>query len=181
MRFLDGRVLPPWVKWIAAGIAVAIIILAIYSYGQQQFGLGEKAKQAEWLQKDNEELTLANNKIHDLEEARRKDELAHVQRFADIDKQHQEELDHVKADKDEAIAALRAGTLRLRDPTGATASKGGGGVTIETTSSTGSSDEKAGCELSVETSEFLIGITSEADEVVDQLNACQAVVESDRQ
>lgn len=180
MKWLSDLVIPPWAKWFGALLAVIAIVYLINAYGQHQFALGETSKNAEWLQVQNTELVKANAKIKQLEAKARADEQAHVIRLSEIDTQYLKDLDHVKADKDHAIAAINAGTLKLRDPAATTSHECGGSNPSQVTASPSHSDEKAGCELSAEASRFLLDLTSEADEVAKQLNACQSVVESDR-
>ena len=91
---------------------------------------------------------------------------------------YQKELTNVTKIKDRVIAQLRAGSIRLRDP-GAKYSLGANTLpSIGTTP--GGCNGGAEAELSDSLAEFLTGEASRADGVVAQLQACQAVVKSDR-
>lgn len=176
---MKGLAVPPWVKLLAAVVLIGAVVGAIYAYGQQQFGLGEKAERSAWLTRENTSLTKANARITELEGQARAREREHAQDMAAASAQYQKDLKHEKAAKDHAIADLRSGALRLRIPVACTKGACGSGATAPGTSASGR-DGETRAELSVEASEFLVGLASEADEVVHQLTACQAVVIADR-
>lgn len=156
-----------------------LLIGAFYAYGQQQFGLGEKAERTAWLDRDNAALNKANDRIKELEDNYRAKEREHAQDMATASAKYQEDLKHEKAAKDRAVADLRSGALRLRIPVTCPEGAGGSTTAAPGTSTTGR-DGETRAELSVQASEFFVGLTSEADEVVLQLTACQAVVIADR-
>ena len=171
--------IPPGVKILAAILLMAAIVGAIYSYGQQQFGLGKQAERADWLARENKELTAANQKITKLEEQYRKQEQRHAQAMADASTQYQEDLKNAQANKDRIIANLRTGDIRLRIPVAATG-KAGGNIPAEALSSATGRDDQAHAELSPEAAEFLVGLVDECDGVVHQLTAAQRVIIEDR-
>lgn len=173
------KLIPPWVKLLAILLLAGLLVGAFYSYGQQQFGLGETAERSKWLERENAELVAANAKIKDLEEKYRQQERDADIAIAFISSQYEKELIRVKADKDHTIAGLRDGSVRLCIPVTGTCSPGGGKASAAAVG-TGTRDGGARAELSVPAAEFLVGLTSEADEVVKQLGACQAVIEEDR-
>lgn len=78
-------------------------------------------------------------------------------------------------EKTKRIAAVRDGTLKLRDANGTCRSTG---PTV--TTSTSGDSQATGCELSGATSEFLITEAARADEVVLQLKAAQELLAVDR-
>jgi hypothetical protein len=171
--------IPIWLKWLAALLLIAAVLGIVYAYGQQQFGLGEKAERGTWLARENGQLVTANAKLKSLEEQYRTQEHDHAAALASISSQYQKELAHVKADKDRVIASLRDGSMRLRIPVAATVSANGG-IASEVTPATTGRDGETRAELSVAAAEFLVGLASEADEVAKQLGACQAVINADR-
>lgn len=175
-----GFVAPPWLKWLGALLVVAAVVIAIYSYGRQQFGLGEGAEKARWLARENVELTTANAKITELQIAARATERDHAVRLAAVSAQYQEDLNHAQARKNRVIADLRAGAQRLRIPVASAGCAGAGGMP-ETGPGAGGRDGGATAELSQPAAEFLIGLASESDEVAHQLKACQALVRADRE
>lgn len=166
-------------KWLAVLLLAAAAVYAIYSYGQQQFGLGEKAERATWLARENAQLTKANAKIKQLEEKYRQLEQDRAEVQAAISSKYQKDLNHVKTEKDRVIAGLRDGAFRLRIPV-ATRLNAYGGSAAEVAAPACGRDGGTRTELPVEASEFLVGLASEADEVVKQLGACQAVINADR-
>lgn len=170
---------PSWVKWGAAFLLIAAMVYAIYAYGQQQLGLGQQAEQAACLKRDNADLTHANAKIKSLEEQYRKQEHDHAAALASISSQYQKDLAHVKADKDRVIAGLRDGSVRLHIPVATTVQPNGGAASA-VVSTTAGRDGETRAELSVAASEFLVSLTSEADEVTKQLGRCQEVINADR-
>jgi len=171
--------IPSWLEVLIILIVVAAIIGAIYAYGDEQFGLGQKAERAEWLSRENTELTEANALIVALEEAAREKERQHALAMAAVSAQYQEDLRDEKATRDRVVADLRSGAQRLRIELARRETAGGSG-TAEGSASAGRCDGETHAELSVAASEFLVGLASEADEVVRQLTACQAVVTADR-
>ncbi|MDR2838111.1 MAG: lysis protein [Azonexus sp.] len=179
---LSNITLPAWLKGLGAALLAVVICAGINTYGERQFALGQQAERAVWLDRENTELASANARIIKLEENARATERAHAQSMAAASAQYQESLQHEKATKDRVIADLRAGALRLRFPAANTAGERADG---DTTAALGPSaagcDGGAGGELSLAVAEFFVGLASEADEVVHQLAACQAVVIADRQ
>jgi len=173
------KVIPSWLKWLAALLLVMAAVYAIYAYGQQQFGLGEKAERAAWLARETTELRSANAKIKSLEEKYRQQERDAADAIAVISSQYQKDLNHVKTEKDRVIAGLRGGAFRLRIPVAASV-QACGGAASEAPASTGGRDGDARAELSIEASEFLVGLASEADEVTKQLGRCQDIIKADR-
>lgn len=166
-------------RWLAVLLLIAVVLAVFYSYGQQQFGLGEKAERATWLARENAQLTKANAKIKQLEEKYRQREQDAADALAVISTQYQKDLNHVKTEKDRVIAALRGGAFRLRIPVAASLSAYGGSAAEAAAPACGR-DGGARAELSIEASEFLVGLASEADEVAKQLGACQAAINADR-
>lgn len=178
----------PWVKVLAALLLIAAVLAAFYFYGQQQFGLGEKAERAAWLARENTGLASANAKIKTLEEKYLQQEHDAADAIAVISHHYQKDLHDVKAEKDHVIAGLRAGAFRLYIPVrvpdqklfGAAAVPACGGAASEVAASACGRDAATLAELSVEASEFLVGLASEADEVAKQLGRCQDIIEADR-
>jgi len=114
-----------------------------------------------------------------LEEKYRQQEHDAADALAVISSKYQEDLKHVKTEKDRVIAGLRDGTFRLRIPV-ATRLGAYGGAASEVAFTACGRDGEARTELSVEASEFLVGLASESDEVVKQLGRCQDIIKADR-
>ncbi len=176
---IGNLVIPPLARALAVLVLVAAVVAAIYAYGRQQFGLGGQAERAAWLARENGALTKANGRIKELEEQARAREHEHAQDMANTSAKYQEDLKHEKSAKDRVIADLRSRALRLRIPVTCPISAAGDRTAAPGTGAAGR-DGETRAELSVEASEFLVGLTSEADEIVHQLDACQAVINADR-
>ncbi len=169
----------PSIKSAFVAAALLLAVALAYAYGQHQFGLGEQAERAAWLKRENAELTAANANIKALEEKYRQQEHDAADAIAVISFKYQEDLKHVKSEKDRVIAGLRGGAFRLRVPVAATSAACGDSAP-EAASAPGGRDGGARAELSVTASEFLVGLASDADEVVRQLTRCQEVIIEDR-
>jgi hypothetical protein len=171
--------IPSWVKLLSIPLLTAVLIGMFHLHGQQQFKHGEQAERAQCFARDNEQLASANAKIKSLEEKYRQQEQDAATVIGLISSQYQRELHHVKTDKDRIIADLRGGAYRLRIPV-TSAPDTCGSVAPEAAASARRRDGDTRAELSNEAAEFLVGLASEADEVVKQLGACQAVINADR-
>lgn len=163
-------------------IILAVVVMwigSLFGVGRWQNEAGHTAERVSWQAKDNQELAQANAKIILLETAARAQEHQHAAQLAQVATTYEKEKADVAAQKDSVIAQLRAGTVRLHDPY-SPGFKAPGSPASPAAASTGRCDGGEGSELSQRTSEFLVGLASRADEVVKQLQACQAVVKSDR-
>lgn len=171
--------IPACVKGLLALLVITAIVAAIYAYGQQQFGLGEKAEKAKWLDRENKELVEANDKIKTLEEKYRNQEHRHAEHLAAVSTKYQEDLKHAKAEKERVITGLRLGDIRLRITVARTFASGGNSTAAALACTTGH-DGEARCELSPAAAEFLVRFASECDETARQLSAAQAIIIQDR-
>lgn len=165
------------------GLVVTLALMALlFFYGQHQYRLGAEAEKARWVARENAALRAANDEISQLNQLARDQERLHAEAMAHISTQFQEQLHHVKSQKDSVIADLRAGAVRLRVPvTPASASPACSGIPGEAFASARGRDGETRADLSAEAAEFLVGLASEADEVVQQLSACQALLQADRE
>lgn len=131
-----------------------------------------QAKEIKATQEADKALADAQDKVNSLQSQ-------YANNLAVISGNYQQELKNVSATKDRTIAALRAGAIRLRDP--------GTHYTLSPNALPGSTAPTSGCDgqatsrLSDTTSEFLVREASHADAIVEQLNACQAVIIKDRE
>lgn len=164
--------------WIILGVLIAWIG-SLVSVGYWQNGVGEESERVIWQGKENKEIKDANAKILELTYTARDKENKHNVALNDVSKTYQEKLTNVDIEKDKFIAGVRNGTIVLRQP--ATRSeKAGGSIGSETIASASGRDGEARAELYDTTSEFLLSESARADKIVEQLNACQAVVLEDR-
>ncbi len=102
-----------------------------------------------------------------------------VARMAVIDHQHQEDMRNAQIISERTIAGLRDGTIRLRDKFTACQRSGSSNMPAATTS-TSIGDGVASIQLQQADADLLVRIAGSADQVADQLRACQAVVRADR-
>ena len=178
----------PGLLGMAALIAVACVATVgwVDDYGQRQFKAGRGVERSAWQAAEAKSLRQANTRIATLHEQARERERRHARAMADISARYEEELKHEQTRFNSVVADLRGHVLRLYVPvTGATGSHatsdGGGCAGGPASKGPTGCDGPARAELSVEAAEFLVGLATEADEVVHQLAACQAVINADHQ
>jgi prophage endopeptidase len=160
---------------IAIGVAVALlefmIVFAGYEHGVS-------------TERNHQQLVIANMiSEHQAEEARlqdiiRENEHRAAERMVAIDQHYQESLQNAQQDIDKLRADVHAGTIKLRKHFTCPALPNTQGTAAAT--GTGGSDAGEEGGLSNEDADVLISIAKEADDVVRQLQACQAIVRSDR-
>lgn len=119
-----------------------------------------------------------NAEINRLHNEARAVEAEHAARLHSFSQTYQERLQNVRDQKDKFIADVRAGVISLRIPP--TSSRANISATGEVVVSASGCDAAARAELPSEVVEFLWSEASRADEVVEQLTACQAIVNEDR-
>jgi len=149
---------------------------------QKGYDRGVKESEAKYAKRDNEALRLANIEIQTLHTAARAKEQAHQADMDAIETKRLQEVQRAKDQRDHDIAAVVAGTIKLRDPgqTAAGADSGGQRPGSEAGASAGKCDGRAGGQLSPAASRFLLELANEADDVTRQLGSCQAVINADR-
>lgn len=140
---------------------------------------GAAAERAVWLLRDNEAARAAGQRIKALEEGVRRAEQAHAQALAAISTDYERKLNDANKQRAADAAAVRAGTLRLRDPD-APGLRACGGVAPAIAAAAGRGDGGAAGELSSAAVGFLLDFANDADDTARQLQACQRVVSEDR-
>ncbi|MGB4065364.1 MAG: lysis system i-spanin subunit Rz [Azonexus sp.] len=175
---------PEWIKAVVSGLVasllVGIVFTTIKSYGNHRYEQGQTAERAAWLQRENTELVAANARIVELEDEARQKEQRAAKDIAAASQTYQENLSHEKALHERTVADLRAGHRRLRIELASRPPAIGDPASPTATAAAGCDAATFG-ELSTAAAEFLVGLANEADTVVHQLTACQAVVIADRQ
>ncbi len=158
-----------WIIWMAS----------LGFVGTWQNEAGHQAERSAWQSRENEQLTLANKRIIELTTAARKAEQEHAAAMATVSADYQRRMNDANNQRRHDLAAVRAGTLRLRDPDttglgtpGCPPAAAGAGA--------GGRDGAAGGQLSPAASEFLLSLASDADDLARQLAACQGIVAADR-
>lgn len=142
---------------------------------------GVAERDAFYTKRDNAALAQSNLRIKALEEEARATERRHAADMAKVAGDLQKDLDDERTRNSGFIADVRAGRLQLRDPGAASAACGVGGAAGKAGTAAGSGDGAPSGLLSGSASEFLLGLAGEADAVVRQLGACQAVIIKDRE
>lgn len=106
-------------------------------------------------------------------------ESAHASKLASFSQAYQEQLQNVRLEKDKFISSVRAGTIKLHIPKTARPF-GNNTAGAQINASASRCDASAESELPRDVAEFLYGEASRADAIVNQLQACQAIVLEDR-
>lgn len=169
-----------WANFIVYGIVLSIVAGFLWKAYDWAYDNGFNASETAWQARDNEELRTANALINRLQDEARRNEQAHSEQLVNISKEYEDEAAKIEARTERRIAELRNAGNRLRDPYAAPCESTGTSPTGPPTTGPSERDEGTAGELSREASTFLLNLTGESDEVVKQLQACQAVVVEDR-
>lgn len=170
----DGRMLNPWV---IIGV-LCIWAMSLYGVGKWQRADGASAVKAECLADKNEALRTANAEITRLNADARARQEAYQRHMEQVDKDFTKERQNAEARRRRDVAAARDGALVLRVP--ASVCGGGVGQTGEAGSSPGGGNGSTGVELPRQVTEDLLNLAADADQVADQLRACQSIIVNDR-
>jgi len=161
--------------YLLGALAVAALMAAMIVGA---YRAGQKAERAYWQERELQAVAAADKALTQAYETMRAMERNAQAAMVAASDAYQKELAHVRNEKDRVIAGLRARGIVLRDPWSpyidAHPMPG-------TATGTGGCDATQGGEFSQQTAEFLVGLASEADEVVVQLGRCQQVVRAYQQ
>lgn len=163
-------------------LAVGLLAAAVGAYlwvDHRGYARGAAATEAAWQAREAKELAAANFEIDRLNLEARAREAAYAMDLEAVASDYEKDLRNAKRSRDDAVAALRVGTLVLRDP-GAARQGAGAGSHGEAPAGAGLRVGPAGGILSPAAAGFLLDLAAEADTVVLQLHACQGVVQADR-
>lgn len=158
------------VAWLASLVGV----------GYWQNEAGHVDERTTWQTRENGELRTANATIKALQEQARQSEHDHAAALAAVSTDYERKLSDANKQRAADAAALRAGTLRLRDPN-PPGLRACGGLGAQVGAGAGRRDGPEGGELSEAAAGFLLELASDADDIARQLTACQAVVVHDRE
>lgn len=180
-----GLFVPPWIKFVTYAVAFASALGAVYyalhTYYAWAYTNGVTATTAQWTARENVQLVSANIKITQLEdEARQKERDQDIKTNLIVDT-YEKDKQNAKAQNDIIIANLNSGVIKLRDKYAASSQSSCPSTTGATSADTSSNSKETGTELSKESARFLLELASEADDVVNQLQACQDLLVVDRQ
>lgn len=163
--------------------AVALIGLGFLLYGEHEYDLGHDDGVVEQRITDTKVME-AKERAHAEEVAAlnakaKKDDEAHQAALAAIGAKYETTIAALKARRDRDVADALAGALRLSIPAGP--APAGGSVQLpDAATGTAGSDGAARGELPRQVAADLFALADDADQVVEQLHACQAVVADDR-
>ena len=164
----------PVYKYLIAAAIVGGIVYGVV-YGAYHHGVTVTTDALE-LKHARTELNSAVQ-VKDALVAMRDQDAKHAQAMADIGTTHQQDIDHEITSRDAVIAGLRAGSHRMRERFACPAA---GERLPDVAAGTGFSDAAKSFGLQAEDGAFLISESSRADQIANQLRACQAVVRADR-
>lgn len=154
-------------------------LASLSGVGWWQNAAGHVAERSTWQTRENAELRTANDKIRSMQESARRSEQAHAAALAGVSTNYQKELSNANKQRAADIAAVRAGTLRLRVQYPASI-HALGDRPAETGPGTGGCDAPKGAELPESIVADLLGLAADADDITRQLTACQRVIIEDR-
>ena len=167
-------------KIIALAVLAGIIFAAAISAYNWAYKNGVQAERVTWQQSENAKLQEAITHINGLNKKIREAERAHAVELQTVSNNYQQGLKHEKQKFNDVVASYRAGTISLRDKHAAGSPAACVGFAADLSAGASGRDATEGAKLSQPLAEFLIGLASEADEVVQQLTACQEIVNADR-
>jgi len=159
-------------KWLG----VIGLIVAVGFWQRHDGALSERVVWETRLAEEN-----ANNAkaILAAEEKARQKENASAKRIQVVARDYERRLTNARTKYKSIDDAVASGTFQLRDRDATTVCSNNSG-SPEATTSTGGNNGAEGCKLSTNTSRSLWFLVTNADSVVEQLTACQALVEADR-
>ena len=166
--------------WILLVWAISLVAAGTIS-GVWQNKVGHTQERVVWQSKNIIELSADNKAVFDTEEKYRAAESDHAANLAAIQADYQRKGQDANKKTDTLIAAARAGTFRLRDPSATVAKPSDRDNLPQSSPGARGCDDKTGTGLLGKADTvFLIGEASRADQIVRQLSACQSVIAADR-
>lgn len=154
-------------------------LASLAGVGWWQNTAGHTAERTAWQTRENSELRAANAKIITLQASARRIEQAHALALSEISTNYQKDLSHAIKQRAADLAAVRAGTLRLRVQYPASI-YAIGERPAETCPGAGGRDGPQGTELPATITADLLALAADADDITRQLTACQRVILEDR-
>lgn len=164
----------PWVL-LAVGVLWALSLAGV---GKWQRADGRSAERVEWQAERIKLQAEWADKLTKAEDGARAQERAHVDAMAAIGANYAKGLHDAEKIRARDVAAARDGALVLRLPSSICGSGPGGAGPAG--ASAGRIDDPEGVKLPRAIAADLLSLAGDADQVADQLRACQAIVLSDR-
>lgn len=175
MPFLATLVANPW---FLLGVGIAWLGSVVGAAGWYA-DVRVTAVRAEVVMQKNVELVATNRLLVEANARNKALEVQHAITQAKIGADYESKIEDLNVQHAADVAAVRSGRDRMRDP--GARPQACPGVVPDAAAGPGGRDVQAPGELSPRASEFLLGLTRRADAVVEQLWACQQLVQSDRE
>jgi len=161
---------------MAKYVAMLGLLVAVGLWQRHDGALSERVV---WETRLAEENANAAKLIQAAEESARQKERDSETKQTLISKDYQRKLADARTKYKSIDDAVSSGTFQLRD-SDATAVCSNSSGSPEATPSTGGNNGSKGADLSPGLTRFLWFQATSADDIVEQLTACQAIVEADR-
>jgi len=158
--------------------AVLLWLASLTAVGAWQNKAGHAAERVGWQAREITQQATYAAATKAAEENARAAEQQHARDMAVVAANYERKLENAQAQKDRDVAAAHAGALVLRIPTPACPACGSGPGQAAAPASGG--DGGTYTQLPAATTGRLFALADDADAVVLQLQACQAVVAADR-
>lgn len=168
--------------FVASAILVVAVAAAVNKAYTWAYNNGVNSERTTWQKRESSELAEANKKIIELNVEARNQQTQNAINLQTISTYYEESKRNAKLKNDKVVADLNSGVIRLRDKYAKTSTceTTYPGRTGETATGPGEHNAETGTEFSSTAAGFLYDLAVEADEIVEQLSACQAVVLEDR-
>ena len=154
-------------------------LASLAGVGWWQNTAGHTAERTAWQTRENTELRTANATIITLQASARRSEQNHALALAEISSTYQKDLTHATKQRAADVAAVRAGTLRLRVQYPAPANPDHSGV-LQAAAGASRCDGPPAADLPAAITGDLLALAADADDLARQLAACQRVITADR-
>jgi len=168
-------VFPALPKWLMPVLLLAILVGMLF----KAYSFGVDVERGRNAIAENAKVAALGERLLKLQNEKRDQEQKRVKDMAELTLKFNQETRKNEIKANAVIADLRAGALRLRIPTKMHPTDCAGGTSQAGASTSGSNAETT-AELSQQSAEFLIGQARLADQVTEQLSACQAILIADR-
>ena len=162
-------------RWAAI---LALIASTAFAFAVHERNFQQEKDDAKYAEERKEQARVNAEAIAKLDAKYRALEAKSKADLQAIGEKHEQDLKDAKARRDRDVAAARAGALRLSIPSNCPNPDRSSMPNAGPSASLG--DAEARTDLPPEITASLFAIADDADELVGQLTACQAVVEADR-
>lgn len=164
--------------WIVVGLLLAWGA-SLGVVGKWQNNAGRESERVAWQEREIQQVAAVNAKFKQLSDAARAAEQRSAAEIAAIGEDHAKAIEVLEARRRRDVVAARDGAIRLR-VAGACVSSSGGSAAPEAGAAAGVGAGASTVELPREVTADLLALANDADQVADQLRACQAIAVNDR-